>query len=288
MSLRFTILLSSLLAIFACGQSAGAQTPYPRLQQKAERFFNQKEWAQAAATYYQMLEQRPDVAGSYGKAIVANAIIGDTISEMSLMGKAMQNKVPFDSVLSNVKQASFSLGRSNLYGDFLLRVREAYPWMRRPIDNYLLKYYIYRHDGARMMEYGEMMLKGAPGNVGFLTAYAQGAVLCGDYAKGMDAYERILAADPDNYDALLALGNYYYMQCRNEVMPPDEAVADGVFPPVQQPKKMSREERDRLHRRMATSPAGIKAREYLTRAEAVKPTPHVKQMLETLRPHRER
>lgn len=196
------------LLIFSLA-TASAQTPYDRLELKANRFYSQKEWAQAAATFYQMLEQRPDISQTYGKAIVANAMRGDSVAEMDLMGRAMKNKIPFDSVLSRVMTESFSLGRSNLYGNFLLHVREAYPWMRRPADNYLLRYYIFRRDGAKMMEYSSRMLQGAPDNVGFLSSYARGAMLCGEFDKGIATYKQILDLVPDDYDALLTLGNYY-------------------------------------------------------------------------------
>lgn len=196
--------------------SATAQTPYSRLELKADRFFNQREWAQAAATYYQMLELRPDIASTYGKAIVANAVRGDTVAEMDLLVKALNAKIPFDSVLSRVKSTSFQLGKSRLYGDFLLRAKEACPWMRRPIDSYLLRYYIYRNDGDKMVEYSNIMLQGDSSNTGFLTSLAQGAMLCGDYPRAISAYETILATAPDNYDALLALGNYYYLEDRKE------------------------------------------------------------------------
>ena len=199
-------------AVLAVSLACVAQTPYSRLQLKADRYFDQKEWAQAAATYYQMLEMQPDVSSTYGKAIVANAVRGDTVAEMELMVKALNAKVPFDSMLSRVRAASFRLGKSNLYGDFLLRARDAYPWMRRPIDNHLLRYYIYRQDGAKMVEYSKMMLQGDPSNTGFLMSLARGAMLCGDYREGISAYESILAVRPDDYESLLALGNYYYMR----------------------------------------------------------------------------
>lgn len=189
----------------------GAQTPYARLKLKADRFFEQKEWAQASATYYQMLELEPAVPATYGNAIVVSALRGDTIGEMQLMVRALDNKIPFDSVLSRVRSTSFSLGRSNLYGDFLLRVRDAYPWMRRPMDNYLLRYYTYRHDGAKMMEYARILLQGDPDNTGFLWALAQGAMLCGDTPTGVATYHRIIQLAPEDYDALLALGNHYYI-----------------------------------------------------------------------------
>lgn len=208
--MKIRILLLSIALLTALTPAVG-QTPYARLELKANRFFDQREWAQAAATYYQMLEQRPDVAGTYGRAIVANAIRNDTIGEMTLMAKALDNKIPFDSVLSQVKTQSFAIGKSNLYGDFLLRVKDAYPWMRRPIDNYLLRYYTFRHDGVKMMEISNLMLQGAPDNIGFLSTYAQGAMLCGDYPTAEATYKKILAIDPDDYDTLLTLGNFYRM-----------------------------------------------------------------------------
>jgi len=223
--------------------SATAQAPYSRLELKADRFFDQREWAQAAATYYQMLELRPDVAATYGKAIVANAVRGDTIAEMDLMVKALNAKIPFDSILSRVKSTSFQLGKSNLYGDFLLRAKEACPWMRRPIDNYLLRYYIYRNDGEKMVEYSKIMLQGDSANTGFLMSLAQGAMLCGDYPQAIRAYEEVLAAAPDNYDALIALGNYYYLEDQKE-----------------------------------------EARDYLSRANSIRPTPYVASLLSTLIP----
>lgn len=206
--MKIKILLLFMLGVAAVSP-AWAQSSYSRLELKANRFFDQKEWAQAAATYYQMLDQRPDVAQTYGKAIVANAVRNDTVAEMNLMAKALDNKIPFDSILSRVKSESFAIGKSNLYGDFLVRVKEGYPWMRRPIDNYLLRYYTFRHDGRKMMEVSEMMLQGAPDNVGFLSTYAQGAMLCGDFPRAIATYGKILAIDPEDYDTLLTLGNYY-------------------------------------------------------------------------------
>lgn len=244
---RLALVAAALLAALS---GLSAQVPYSRLETKANRFFDQKEWAQAAATYYQMIERRPEVAATYGKAIVVNAVRGDTVAEMDLMVKALNAKIPFDSVLSCVRTTSFSLGKSNLYGDFLLRVKDAYPWMRRPMDNYLLRYYVYRNDGEKMMEYSRMMLQGAPHNIGFLKSFANGAMLCGEYAEGVAAYRQILAISPDDYDSLLALGNYYYLENRES---PSSADAEEAI-------------------------------KCLTRANALHPTPYVESMLRELLP----
>ncbi len=202
---RIFILLTTI-----CAAAAAAVTPLARLQQRADRFFDQKEWAQASATYYQMLDQRPDSVPLYGKAIVACAMRGDTLAEIQLMNRALDHKIPFDSLLSRVKSTSFQLGNSNLYGDFLLRVKNAHPWLRRPVDAYLLRYYTYRRDGTRMIEYANTMLRGDSLNIGFLSTLADGQMLCGEFDSAVDTYRRILAADPDNVNAMLQLGCYYY------------------------------------------------------------------------------
>jgi tetratricopeptide (TPR) repeat protein len=189
--------------------SAVAVNPYPQLEAKAERFFNYKEWASAAAIYDLMLAERPEVAETYGKAIVSNAMRGDTIAQMDLMHRALDNHIAFDSVFSQVKQWSFRVGKAKLYENFLKETREAYPWMRRAIDSTLLKYYTSRGNGAEMVTYSAQMLEGAPDSVAFLLTMAQGYMLTGDDAQGLDTYRRVLEVDVDNYDALVALGNWY-------------------------------------------------------------------------------
>ena len=208
MLMRFPLLF---LMMIVSGVSVvcHAVSPYPVLETRADRFFEQKEWTQAAAVYDLMLHEKPGVPATYGKAIVANAMRRDSIAEMALMAKALDNHIPFDSVFSRVRSTSFELGRTYLYEDFLQRTKVAYPWMRRTIDSYLLRYYVFRRNGEKMIEYSRIMLAGAPDNVAFMTSLADGAMLCGDDALGTDAYRMVLAHDPKNVNALLNLGNWY-------------------------------------------------------------------------------
>ena len=76
-------------------------------------------------------------------------------------------------------------------------------------------------------------------------AYARGAMLCGRDDEGLRAYREILSGAPDDYDVLLALGNYY-------ALPGSE---DKVL-----------------------------AVEYLSRANEIHPTPYVTALLEKLNP----
>lgn len=216
-----------------------AVSPYPQLELKADRFFNQKEWAQAAATYDLMLDEKPTVPATYGRAIVSSTMAGDTVAGVRLFKMAVDNHVPFDSVFSRVRSTSFELGRTYLYERFLLDLKEGHPWMRRTINSYLLRYYAFRRDGANMVAYADIMLQGAPDNIGFLTTKAQGQMLTGATRAAIATYDKILALDPGNYPTLLEVGNWYALDAK----------------PGQ--------------------PEAAKAAEYLGKAYSLHPTPHV-------------
>lgn len=232
---------SSLMA-----SSVWAVSPYPELKIKAERSFDFGEWASASAMFDLMLEEQPAVPQTYGQAIVANAMCGSSERTMELMTRALDNHIPFDTVFTNVRQWSYHIGKPVLFENFLKRNREVHPWMRRTVNAYLLKYYAFRRNGAAMVEYAELMLDGASNNLEFLSIQADGYMLTGDFTTALSIYEKILTIDPNNYQTLLMLGNWYTLNQAN-------------YP---------------SHRRAAA--------EYLSRAYAINPTPYVKKLLSEL------
>ena len=213
--------IAALLVATVCTVIAGAVNPYPTLKAKAERFFDHQEWASASAMFDLMLEEHPDTPRTYGQAIVANGMLGETTGQNRLMTMALDNHIPFDSVFSNVKEWSFHIGQPTLFENFLKDTRTAHPWMRRTIDGQLLKYYSFRRNGAEMIAYSNIMLAGAPDNIGFLTQLGEGYMLTGATAQGIDIYKKILSLHPDNYNALIVLGNWYaqHPESRDKALP---------------------------------------------------------------------
>lgn len=199
------------VAILLCSLifSIKAQTPYIRLSDRATRAFNHAEWASAGALLDLMLEQKPDIPSSYGKAIVANGMANDSLAQIRLLTQALDNHVPFDSVFSQVQQWSFHIGNFKLYEDFLLQAKQTQPWLTRTIDANLLRFYAFRSNGDNMVEYAQRMLNGAPDNIGFLTILAEGQMICGHAREAINTYLRILQISPNNYNALLCLGNWF-------------------------------------------------------------------------------
>lgn len=176
---------------------------------KAQRFFKYREWPNAAAMYELMLEEQPKNCDTYAHAIVVAGMRSMPDYEIALAEKAQANLVPVDSLLHGVQRVSFSLGETSQYEKFLLLLKERQPWLGRSIDKQLLRYYLFRRNGPGIEKYSRIMLSGAPGNPDFMLALAQGQLLNGHYDSAMATYKELIGVHPDNYTALLYLGNYY-------------------------------------------------------------------------------
>ncbi len=238
-------LITTLLAAVAIFSATAAQ-PTADVARKAERFFSQHEWASAMAMYGLLISEKPTDINSYAHAIVAAGMLDARAEQLDLTTRAIHAAVPFDSLFARVERISFSLAQTSLYRDYLLRVRDAQPWMARHINGQLLRYYTYRRDPAGMIAYSRLMLDGMPGHTAFLYPLAQELLLRGQPEEAMKVYTEILTAEPHSLEALLYLGNYF---------------AD----------------------RAPTHPADRQiARDYLERAAALRPTPYLASRLSRL------
>lgn len=191
---------------------ATAQAGYDVTAERAARSFEWKEWNSAAAMYELMLRERPDSLSSYTRAVAANQMLGNDEQAIDLVERAMAHGIGLSELLEQVRLTDFALGEGDRYGALLHRLTEAMPWMRRALDNELLRYYCFRDDGPNIVRYAKVMLAGLPESTEYLSLLARGYMLQGLDAEAADTWRKILAIDPDNYDTLLYLGNYCRMQ----------------------------------------------------------------------------
>lgn len=204
------------LILTLCTALCGLASDYESNAVKARRMFHYREWASAGALYSLMIAERPQVTDSYGHAIVAAGMIDDPAQQLRLTDMGLRNQVPIDSLFRSVERTSFSVGQTSLYEKYLLRVKQAEPWLARSIDSYLLKYYVYRRDAAGMIEYSRIMLAPVPDHKEFLYTLAQGYLLDGQTHNAIDIYTRIVDLYPQALEALLYLGNYYSAYARSD------------------------------------------------------------------------
>ena len=205
----FITLLLTLFTTSVLWSESPGDSEFDRLERKASLFFSNSEWRNANAMYVLMLEQRPHDRGTYSHAIVSNIMAGDTARALGLITLAMSNRIPIDTVLTEVRQTSFSIGRGELYEHFLLKTRSAYPWYSRVVNNYLLEYYDFRSNGPELVRYSTMMLEGLPSDLRLLRLLARGQMLSGLTDNAVNTWLKIIDLYPHNYDTLLDLANFY-------------------------------------------------------------------------------
>lgn len=199
-------LAAALLVLTALTASAA---DYYKTARKAQRFFEDREWASAQALYGIMLDERPNADSVYVRAIVASTLLNQDERASSLLSDAMKAGVSFSRLMAGVKDVSFTVSEPAVYERFLMRSQQDCPWLARAIDDELLSYYMFRDNGGQTVIYARKMLAGLPDSVKYLSALAQGYAACGDFDNATSAWQQILSIEPDNYETLLCLGNYY-------------------------------------------------------------------------------
>lgn len=248
MRLRLLILISCLLS------SVGVWAHYARLESRAERFVQFQEWGSANAMYMLMIDRCPAEPSPYSRAIVTSGLLSDSSTQAALLEMTQKQGIPLDSIFYEVNKFAYEIGESQEYEEFLLLVKEKQPWMSRNINMRLLNFYDFRNDATNMVKVAEELLVATPHEVKYLLAVARGQMMLSLYENAVDSYEKVLEIDAENIDALLALGNYYYVVWKD---------AEGT-------------------RSQFTSTRN-KAIEYLQKAYTLQPTPFVAKILTELR-----
>lgn len=202
------VFITIMFVILVCG-TAGATTNYNRLEAKAESFIQIKEWNSAYAMQLLMMEEHPNETVHYSRAIVLNGLMKDEKTQLDLLEQSLKRDMPLDSIFSEVNEFAFSISEPQEYEHFLLLVKKRNRWLSRHINIRLLDYYSFRNDAANMVEVGNELLSATPDDINYLSVVARGYFLLNDYENGVNMYKRILEIFPDDYDSLLALGNYY-------------------------------------------------------------------------------
>lgn len=173
---------------------------------RADRAYDAGEWASAFALYSSLFESRPDSVRPYCRAVIASEMRADTAMTVHVIERALATGMPLDSLLAGIEADAFAMGRADLYGSMLDIAADSLAYIRRPLDSARLRFYTFRADGPMMEKYAKVMLAGRPDDVAALRTLARGQLLEGDIDGACATYRRILELDPDNFDALVALG----------------------------------------------------------------------------------
>lgn len=234
------LLLAAASAVLAQAPAADADAV---LKSRADRAFEAADWPSAQALYVVLADREPEAPLNYARAIVAGECRGDSALSAEMVNRAMAAGLPLDSVLVKVENESYRLADGDMYPALLRRIAVQLPYLRRALQVRLLDHSVFRADHAATIATASDLLRGMPEDAAFagmLGTLAHAYLMNGQDSLAMATYSRVLALEPDDYDALVALGNYYISS------DPD------------------------------------KARDCLLRAYAVRPTPFVERLIQSL------
>ncbi|MDE6277591.1 MAG: hypothetical protein K2M06_05735 [Muribaculaceae bacterium] len=202
-------ILSLLLCLLCAAASATAATPKDdALLEKAARAYSNREWASATALYGVFCDRSPGHPEAYARRVVASEIISDTISSVDAIEEALNAEVEPAAFFDLIRSEAFAAARPMLVPQVLMRAKARMPWMGRPIDAALLRFYSFRNDAEATQKYAESLLNGLPDDTEYLSMLAGSLLAQGKDREAVEIYERILQKDPQNFDALIILGNY--------------------------------------------------------------------------------
>ena len=101
-------------------------------------------------------------------------------------------------------------------------MKEQQPWFTRGTNNYLLGYYVFRHDAEKILAVADELLSVMPGQINYLKAKADALLLLGNDTAAVEVQKTILDIDSLNFDANLFLGSYYAIKGQEKLKSIDQ------------------------------------------------------------------
>ncbi|MEG2947634.1 MAG: hypothetical protein RR837_12980 [Bacteroidales bacterium] len=194
-----------------------AQSSTNPLLQKSEEAFNTQRWKSAGTLYELLLKDSVNYTPYMAKALLANELAADEVSLRRADALFGVNRFRMDSLLSDFSKLCIRLRHFDVFEESLDRTRKVMPENSDTLLYGMIKYRLFLRDskGAiRIAREGQME---QPDNLLWLRLEAEGWQLAGRSDQALLVYRKLLARDPDNLDALLYEGNYYYLTGKEKI-----------------------------------------------------------------------
>lgn len=209
------LLIGLIMSFFMMELSAQSSTN--PLLQKSEEAFNTQRWKSAGTLYELLLKDSVNYTPYMAKALLANELAADEVSLRRADALFGVNRFRMDSLLSDFSKLCIRLRHFDVFEESLDRTRKVMPENSDTLLYGMIKYRLFLRDskGAiRIAREGQME---QPDNLLWLRLEAEGWQLAGRSDQALLVYRKLLARDPDNLDALLYEGNYYYLTGKEKI-----------------------------------------------------------------------
>ena len=248
---KFFRFLLAVVCVIAVSMPAAAEVSLSTIREKADRFYQHEEWANALAMFRAILEREPTDMQTYGRSVTVYGAISNPEEQMELLEATQRYALPLDSLFDEVRISAFEIGRPAILEDFMILVKEKQPWLKRNINIRLARLYDSRNNAEKMIEMSDTLLAVNPDDPSMLRIKARGYMLLDRYDEAVAVYKRIIGLNQKDVDAMLNIGVYYFSEF---------------------------DTRKLAH----SSPEADEARKYLGMAYRLNPTEHLRSMLDRL------
>lgn len=103
---KFFIFLLAVVCVIAFSMPA-AEVSLSTIREKADRFYQHEEWANALAMFRAILEREPTDMQTYGRSVTVYGAISNPEEQMELLEATQRYALPLDSLFDEVRISAF-------------------------------------------------------------------------------------------------------------------------------------------------------------------------------------
>ncbi|MGL4292220.1 MAG: tetratricopeptide repeat protein [Bacteroidales bacterium] len=199
------------MLIIGSGVSGFSQGNQDQLLQKAEEAFNTQKWKSAGTLYDLFLKDSMNYSPFMAKAMLANQMAADSVSDVRTEGLVIRNNGRLEMILGDYSRLCIKLRHFDAYEETLSRLRNVFPEDKDSLLYGMIKYRLFLREPKKVIQLAQKGRLEQPENILWLKLEAEGWLLLGDANHAIPVYRQILQRDSTDLDALLFMGNYFYM-----------------------------------------------------------------------------
>lgn len=212
--------LQKIVILFIFLSSGGflyAQSIDSRLLQRADEAFNTEKWKSANTLYDLLLKDSTDYTPSVPKAVFSGMMAADSVSLLRVDYQIEKHKVRTDSLLEDLSRLCISRRSFDVYEDLLRRMRTGLPDKYTEYTFNILHYRFLLRQPDDILRIIAEEEEREPTNMVWQHYKAKAFQMQGEMNAALEVYKEIYHKDPFDYEAVVFIGNYYYLRGKNRL-----------------------------------------------------------------------
>ncbi|MEG2143264.1 MAG: hypothetical protein RRY61_11620 [Bacteroidales bacterium] len=189
----------------------------PRLITRANDAFTTEKWKSANTLYDILLKDSVNYSSQMPRAIFAGIMADDSISLKRVDNLVELNKNRLDTLLRDVSKLSISTKHFDVFEDLLERMKMNDPTKSDTLTFAILEYRLFLRQPDEVLRIVEKCEERDPYRLEWQHRKARAYQMKGEPETALLVYKGILKYHPGDYESVVFIGNYYYMEGRERL-----------------------------------------------------------------------